>query len=153
MRDIREELQERLSEARAKRQKYIALAKDAEVEEASIRRMLEIEDRRFSSAEQQAEAPWEPHFRPVRKRLSDSPLVGFLTSTLDDGKPHSLSELAVTAATRGFRVEEGKSMKRTLNATLLSLMHKKRVKHDDDGKWVWIMKREASPAETDEASP
>lgn len=152
MQDIRPELQERLSEAGAKREKHLALAKEAEAEVASIRKMLEIEDRRFGAAEQQHRAPWEARVAAARSRPVENPLVDFLVSTLDDGNPHSLDELAIQAGSRGLRVEEGKSIKRAINATLLSLMHKQRAKQNGEGNWVGVKRREASPVSAGEAS-
>lgn len=152
MKDIRPELHERLTDAKAKEEKHLALADEAKAEVAGIQQMLEIENRRFGHAKKRPEAPWEGVFSTPRKRLGDSPLTVFLGSVLIDGKPHSLDELAVMATTKGFRAGEGKSLKRVLNATLLSLMHKERAAQTPEGNWVIAKKHEASSAETDEAS-
>lgn len=143
MRDIRDDLTERIEAARAKKQKAQALIREAEAEETSAKAMLEAENRRLQSG---SAIKWQPHTRPRLQEETPPSVREFLDKTLRDGKPRSQEVVYQLAEKANVMVEEGKFLRRSINAALqFMLLHNlvEKTKADE-----WVMKRNTPAAET-----
>lgn len=143
-RDIRKDLAERIEAARARKEKALADAEAAAAEEEHAKALFALENRRIHGS-----APRIRLRRPSKK--PGSPVAEFLEQALSNGHPRSLDELNTMAWNWGVEIEDGKSLKRSLNAALLGWKRYGRAEKDEDGKWR-ILKQDAPPAATDEAS-
>jgi hypothetical protein len=138
MRDIRDDLAERLQVLARERRRLLADLKALDVQEASVKALLEGEDRRFGG-------DGLPLGDDDAKSAAGSPTSVFRRFALDclnSGKDWSLSQMSKEAIERGLiTASEGRSMGRSLHAALLGLKQQGLVEIPEPGHWRLVRPR------------
>lgn len=138
MRDIREDLRQRLQSIAAQRGEMQARLQWLDQAETHIKGLLEYE-------RIQAELNQEPLFaEPIRPDEDRTEIAQFLRDALADGAPRSLDDLKKAAAVRSINFHE-KIPGRVLHFALLGMAQGGVVEMVDKGVWKLKTEIQASP--------
>jgi hypothetical protein len=134
MRDIRDDLNDRLRKIAELRQHLLGQLRALEVQEAAAKAMLLAEDARFGGEE-----------LPLGDSASAQPVTSptsvfrrFVLECLNDGREWSLSRLSKEATARGISTTIDRSLGRSLHAALLGLKQQGIVEIPEPGHWKLI---------------
>jgi hypothetical protein len=144
MRDIRPDLAERIEHIREEKQELTSRLRVLEAEESNLKSTLEFENRRYH-VDQPALLPAQPTDATSRPSATPS-LRSFIMNTLKHGIALSLGELLLVAEKQHVQVLPGKSLARSMNATLLGLQSAGVAERGPEKKWH-LLKLETPQAE------
>jgi hypothetical protein len=146
MRDIRQDLAERLNDIRAERSRLAAEAEELEDQEEAIKALVQVENRRFHSRQVTLFAASIPDPAVAEAMESASPLAQALLEALSDGKEWSLDRLKPFAEQRGIQPDTRSSLGRMIHGALMSLKLQGLVEISSPGSWKLVARRTANPS-------
>ncbi len=134
MRDIREDLQERLEEVEVQRAELGRRLQSLNERAQMIADMLKVEEQRW--AERQAAFPTLTPNGKKAQRVT-TPLGRVLVAVLADQRQHSLDDLKAAAANAGMDFGK-KHPGRVIHFALIGMQQNKIVKRTPSGEWqIW----------------
>lgn len=149
MRDIRQDIRDRLKQLVQEREQHKLALEELGERERSLKALLVDEMHRWRSLEPSLFQTGESQNSQTAKQERELTLSKFLLGTLGDGRPWSLDELKAEIAATDL-LADSSSPGRALNFALVGLQRHGYVERLETGKWVWT-KQDAPPAEANGA--
>lgn len=149
MRDIRRDLMDRLEEISNRRKQLVEELEILNEREAINRAFLSEEERRWRASEPSLPSR-SKESRPRIKLVIGTPVRNFILEMLGDGSPWSIERLKAAAEGRAL-FKPGQKPGWVLQGALMSLKKGQTIEAVEHGVWR-LVKKDAPPADTDEAS-
>jgi hypothetical protein len=142
MRDIRDDLTDRLKVIAEKRRRILAAIKALDVQEAAIKSLLEAEDTRFGGESLPLGERADANALQATATAPTSIFRRFVLECLNNGQEWSLSRMRRQAIESGLSPnEDGQSLGRQLHAALLGLKQQGLVEIPEPGHWKLVRPR------------